>query len=94
MRANIRYTTNGSTLVARGRGSVIQEGNDQYRLLCQHLVAHRDFAGAHYSWGDATINGCAQGDIEPGAQEMWRGAGTSHHLQFVTDQLRQRPTAA
>ena len=49
MRATIRYTANGETLVARGQGSIIQEGNAQYRLLCQQLVVRSEFAGRVYS---------------------------------------------
>lgn len=90
MRANIRYTANGETLVARGQGSIIQEGNAQYRLLCQQLVARSEFAGRGYSWGDSVIDDCARGLTAPGAQNVWRGAGTSHHLELVTDQLRRR----
>jgi hypothetical protein len=92
MRANIRYTAHRSTLVARGR-SVMEEGTEQYRLLSRWLVENDAFAGADYSWGDAVISGCAAGEIEPGSQSMWRGAGTSHHLRFVTDQLREHQKA-
>lgn len=90
MRASIRYTSDAVTLVARGEGSVLQEGREQYVGLCRQLVALDAFAGGNYSWGDSIIEDCANGRIEPGAQNMWRGAGTSHHLQFVTDQMRKR----
>ncbi len=88
-RANIRYTTATSTVVARGRGPVYEEGAEQYVGLCQEVVARSEFSGRTYTWGDGIIDGCANGDVEPGSQRMWRGAGTSHHLRFVTDQLRQ-----
>jgi hypothetical protein len=87
MRANIRYTTSDSTLVARGRGAVIQEGKWQYRQLCQNLSDHEEYKGPDYSWGDRLIKECASGIIDPGAQTMWRAVGTSHHLRFVTDQI-------
>lgn len=86
-RANIRYTQEGSTLVARGTGPVYQEGAEQYVGLCQQVVAQSEFSGQTYTWGDGIIDGCAKGEVEPGSQRMWRGAGTSHHLRFVTDQL-------
>lgn len=89
MRANIRYTTDDKTIVARGH-SLLEEGSEQYRTLCGRLVAQREFAGAGYSWGDDVIDDCASGELVPGSQNMWRGAGTSHHLQVVTDQLRAR----
>jgi len=90
MRANIRYTTERATLIARGRGSLLLEGKEQYRDLCQDLLNHSLFNGREYSWGDALITDCAQGLQAPGSQNMWRGVGTSHHIQFVTDQLRER----
>lgn len=94
MRANIRYTIDDVTLVARGRGPVIQEGAEQYVSLCQELVARKEFAGRDYTWGDRSIDDCANGVEEPGGQNVWRGAGTSHHLRFVTDQLQRRSAAA
>jgi Beta protein len=89
MRANIRYTIKTETVIARGRGSILQEGNEQYRDLCQQLTARPEYSGRDYTWGDEAIDDCAKGAIEPGSQNLWRGAGTSHHLRLVTDQLRQ-----
>jgi hypothetical protein len=88
MRANIRYTVAAHTLIARGRGSVLQEGNEQYRELCQKIVARPEYSGRLYTWGDKVIDDCAKSAIEPGSQSLWRGVGTSHHLRFITDQLR------
>jgi hypothetical protein len=87
MRANIRYTTSDLTLVVRGQGPLIQEGREQYRNLCQQLCQRPEFAGPGFSWGDAQIAGCASGEIEPGSQNQWRGAGSSHHLRLVTEQV-------
>ncbi len=90
MRANIRYTVDTVTLIPRGEGAVIEEGSEQYHDLCRQLVARSEFSGRDYTWGDGVIDGCAKGSIGPGSQGQWRGAGTSHHLRFVTDQLRAR----
>ena len=87
MRANIRYTTENVTLVARGRGAYSVEGREQYRGLCRKLVERPEFAGGDYSWGDAQILDCASGTQEPGSNNAWRGAGSSHHLRLVTGQL-------
>jgi hypothetical protein len=87
MRANIRYTADNATLVARGRGAYSVEGRDQYRGLCRMLVERPEFAGGAYSWGDSQIADCANGAVEPGSNNAWRGAGSSHHLRLVTDQL-------
>ena len=86
-RANIRYTTEDATLVPRAVGAVIQEGAEQYRELCQLLIAQDEFAGRDFSWGDLQIAECAAGIGDPGWQNHWRGAGTSHHLRHVVDQL-------
>lgn len=86
-RANIRYTTHDCTLVPRAVGAVIQHGAEQYRQLCRLLVAQSEFAGADYSWGDQQIAECASGLGDPGWQRQWRGAGTSHHLRHVVEQL-------
>ena len=91
-RANIRYTTDHETVVARGFGLASQGGPEQYRDLCQQLVGRQEFAGRDYSWGDETIEDCADEVIEPGSRNAWRGAGTSHHMQVVTDELWQLST--
>lgn len=87
MRANVRYTLAGSTVVPRGRGPFQQEGAEQYRRLCDQIVAEPGFSGGAYSWGDALILDCARGSGDPGNQNRWRGAGTSHHLRLVVEQL-------
>jgi hypothetical protein len=86
-RANIRYTTDEATLVPRAVGPVIQHGPEQYRELCQLLVAQPEFAGPEFSWGDRVIADCANGTHDPGWQTQWRAAGTSHHLNHVVHQL-------
>ena len=59
MRANIRYTDEQLTLIARGQGPVVQAGREQYRELCQMLIEREEFAGRDFSWGDAIIEDCA-----------------------------------
>lgn len=93
MRANIRYSTPDTVLIARGR-SLREYGAEEYRRLCEALVQHPQFRSYDYSWGDAQIVRCAQGLDGPGSQVKWRGAGTSHHLQVMVEALaafEQRP---
>lgn len=95
MRANIRYSTAETTFFARGR-ALDEYGREEYRLLCQMLVEHPAFRSGAYSWGDRAILRCAQGLDKPGSQIMWRGVGTSHHLEVMVEalsQLVQRPAA-
>lgn len=87
MRANIRYTLDHLTLVPRGVGPFTQEGKEGYRLLCRQIVQDGGFAGPDFSWGDRTIAECADGSGPSGMQDVWRGAGTSHHLRHVVEQL-------
>ena len=90
MRANIRYTVEDRIIVARGQNPVVQVGNEEYPGLCQELLATHEVLDSSYSWGDRVIHECARGRSEPGSQAQWRGAGTSHHLRYVTDQLSRR----
>jgi hypothetical protein len=87
MRANIRYSANDATLVARGVGAFHEEGKHQYVGLCKKLVAHGHFAGRTFSWGDGLIDDCARERIRPGSQGMWRAAGASHHIRIVLDAI-------
>jgi hypothetical protein len=86
-RANIRYTTDEVTLVPRAVGAVVQEGREQYRDLCCQIVEQPEYAGPDFTWGDGLIAACAYGIDEPGWQNHWRGAGTSHHLRHAVEQL-------
>jgi hypothetical protein len=88
MRANIRYTAVNRTVIARGEGSVTQGGASQYPELCRMITGLDDFETRDYSWGDGVIEECAGGGSWSASQGLWRGAGTSHHLRLVTDQLR------
>lgn len=88
MRRSIRYTASDTTVIARAKGAVTEADNRQYRELCEWLLDRPEIRPKDYSWGDETIAGCAAGLRTPTGQEMWRGAGTSHHFQLVTDQLR------
>jgi hypothetical protein len=94
MRRNIRYTVADQTLIARGEGDQFQSGNEQYIELCQWIKASGEYSGPAYSWGDGIIDQVASGLLAPGHQPMWRGAGTSHHLQYVIDQLGRRQIGA
>jgi hypothetical protein len=87
LRANIRYTIDDATLVPRAVGPVITEGAQQYVELCRQLVEQLEFAGRDFTWGDLQIAECADGIGDPGNQTKWRGAGTSHHLRHVVEQL-------
>lgn len=87
IRAAIRYTHETETIIPRAKEPRRIEGREQYRRLCSILVSQPEFSGRHYTWGDREVADCAEGTCEPGWEDHWRGAGTSHHLRFVVDQL-------
>ena len=90
MSANLRYTGDDHWVVVKGR-SVRKYGADQMHDLCEQLVAHPSYAGAHFSWGDEWIAQCSQRAGGPGNAEAWRRAGTNHHLTMVIHQLSNLP---
>jgi hypothetical protein len=87
IRGAIRYTHETETVIPRAKAPRLEEGREQYRQLCELLVNQPEFAGRDFTWGDRQIAECAAGECEPGWEEHWRGAGTSHHLRHVVDQL-------
>ena len=91
MRANLRYTTGHEIVVARGVGAVNAlpppEREAQYRDLCRQILLRPEFGGPDCCWGDAVIEDCALGRIPAGNQNLWRGAGTSHHLKNSASEI-------
>jgi Beta protein len=86
MSASIRYTTDDSWLVLKGR-NVRQFGFDQYFALAKELVALPDYSGENFSWGDRFVALCARGAAGPGNATTWRKVGTNHHLTLVARRL-------
>jgi hypothetical protein len=86
-RGAIRYSHETETIIPRAKAPRRIEGREQYRQLCRILVKQPEFAGRTYTWGDGEVADCAEGLCEPGWEDHWRAAGTSHHLRFVVDQL-------
>ena len=84
--ANIRYTTEDSWLILKGR-SVKKIGSGQYSALCQTLINKPEYSGADFSWGDNYINECAEKRVGMGNATTWRIVGNSHHFAFIVNQL-------
>jgi hypothetical protein len=84
--AQLRYTIAASWFVVRGRG-MKTAGARQIHSLAQQVVAHREYAGPNFSWGDAWLRDCAEESGGPGSQGVWRKVTTNHHLTYVTTQL-------
>jgi ribosomal protein S19 len=85
--ANIRYTTNDSFLILKGR-STRDTGFDQFRDLCKWLITQSEFKGAAFSAGDKFIYECARNPkIGPGNHTTWRSVGTNHHITLAFTQI-------
>jgi hypothetical protein len=85
--AQLRYTTNSSWYVARGRGLKVH-GNGQIHSLAQMIVNEPTvFSGEGFSWGDRWLKNCAEHKDGPGDQRQWRKVTTNHHLTFVVAQI-------
>lgn len=86
MTANLRYTDDESFLVAKGRNTR-DFGFDQIRQVARLIVESGRYAGPTFSWGDAWIQDCADGNGTTGNAMTWRKVGTSHHLAKVIYQI-------
>lgn len=84
--AQLRYTIDSNWFVARGRG-VKATGNAQIHDLARLVVAHPQFSGAAFSWGDEWLDNCANNRCTPANQGTWRKVTTNHHLKFVVTEL-------
>jgi hypothetical protein len=84
--AQLRYTIARAWFIARGRG-MRSGGTEQVRDLAEQVVAHQQFAGSDFSWGDEWISDCASRACSAGNQMVWRKAATSHHITYVVRQL-------
>lgn len=90
MSANLRYATDTSWLVFKGRNTR-HHGHEQFRALCAQMVARPECQPADYSWGDNYIRECAAGRGGTGGGRQWRRIGYSHHLTHVARQIASLP---
>lgn len=90
MSANLRYTHFDHWRVYKAR-SVKEYGFDQYKQLCQLLVASSEYFGPGFSEGDKSIFSMAT-DLSkgPGNATTWRRDAMNHHLHVVLNQLEKR----
>lgn len=84
--AQLRYALEDSWLVYRER-SARDYGYEQFREICQTLIASPYYKGEDFSIGDKDIRKCAQAVTGPGNATIWRQIATSHHLAMVNWQL-------
>ncbi|MHC6177256.1 beta family protein [Glutamicibacter sp. X7] len=51
--------------------------------VCHNVVAHQDFSGTRFSWGDKMI----ANPPGPGAATQWISYAQNHHIELVSDRL-------
>lgn len=84
--AQLRYTIPQHWFVARGRGMRVG-GTEQVRELAAQVIAHPQYSGRQFSWGDEWLADCAARACSAGNQMVWRKAATSHHITYVVRQI-------
>lgn len=84
--AKIKYTLDDEWLVLKG-GSLKKHGGGQYHTLSSQLISLPQYLGKSFSAGDAFIEDCAHKKCGPGNPGTWVFVSTSHHLEFVINQL-------
>ena len=86
--ANIRYASNKSWIVMRGR-KLIDHGFLQYLGLANLLLQEKEYLGDKFSKGDEYIaeKGSNMSATKPGTPTTWLRAGINHHISLVVDQI-------
>ena len=84
----IRYTRDMDWLLLKAGGSKTH-GMGQYIALCNLLVAHNDYCGKTYSYGDGRYFHHTQEGATSGSYMTWRRDATSHHIAFTVRQQRR-----
>ncbi|NIZ07222.1 hypothetical protein HCZ11_16560 [Pseudoalteromonas sp. HF66] len=90
----IRYTISDSYFVVRGYSRRQLEKGGQMHGLCLKLLRSGHFQGSSFSWGDFMIETCANygeinGKVFVGSTTNWVSIDTSHHITFVTSEVRE-----
>jgi hypothetical protein len=80
--AQIRYARHDDWLLFKASGSKTA-GMAQYNQLCKLLVAHADYAGQNFCYGDARYHAHAQPGSSTGSYMTWRRDATSHHIELT-----------
>jgi hypothetical protein len=102
---NIRYTDDLDYVIAKGkaqpRKKEVKTPADekarellapkiQYPKLAKMIKDHSSWKDRNFSEGDKRIDLCSQNRFVGGHSE-WRGAGASHHIALVVQQLANLP---
>ena len=82
---HVRYTTETSTVVVRGKANGKQ--SEVMKEVLKTLVARPDFAGKNFSYADRIMWNAANGIISTGTPSQWRENNMAHHITHVVRDL-------
>lgn len=78
----LRYTT-GSHWVVWREPKDPHRGHSTFFDVCRNIVAHPDFTGPNFSWGDGLI----ANPPGPGSATQWISYAQNHHMELVNHRL-------
>jgi hypothetical protein len=81
--ANIRYTTNDTWIVAKGKALKKAIDYKQYKGLSKGIYNSGLFLGERFSQGDLHLAKCVRDEEGPGAPSTWNWVGHNHHFTKV-----------
>ncbi|MDF1777984.1 MAG: beta family protein [Rhizobiaceae bacterium] len=82
---HVRYTTETSTVVIRGKAGGKQ--SDAMKEVLETLVKRPDFEGRTFSYADQRMWDAANGHATTGSATMWREWNMAHHISRVVRDL-------
>ncbi len=85
--AKIRYTTREHCWIFRGYRLRDGIGYRQYHDLSARVIAHPEYLGPDYSFGDDYLLKCAHRVVSYGNLGTWVAVDMNHHLVYVSAQL-------
>jgi hypothetical protein len=83
----IRYATNDSWKLYKGRG--FKSGvPGEYRSLCKLLILDtKVYSGENFSYGDSQYKGATSSSEKNGNPSSWRKEATNHHIALTRSSL-------
>jgi hypothetical protein len=89
--ASFRYTVDAAWIFAKGelfKGRAgLGQGGTALVPVAARLCAHPLFAGAGHCIADGWLTDVASGQTSGGNPELWRRAGTTHHLTHLISEI-------
>ncbi|MFA6917171.1 MAG: beta family protein [Parachlamydiales bacterium] len=87
----IRHTISQHFFIARGHSIQTGDKGAQMHKLAQVIVQSQHYLGDGFSWGDARILACSQGEFK-GNSTDWIAIDTNHHIAYVVAEIGEFET--